>query len=305
MKPYGDAMPEIPQAIPHDSGFVEVADRCWLARWEFLDVNVGVVGGDRGLLVVDTHASEVAARRVVDQVRRLGVGEVVAVVNTHKHFDHVFGNVVFLEEYGDGGTDRGTDGGTDTGTLPIYAHDSVPADLAAHAPALQAEARDDDSRPDHADVAATRVVPPNETFSSARAVDLGDRLVELVHPGRGHTAGDVVVRVSDADVVFAGDLVEESALRSGLLLAPQGLGAMLVMPLAGRLTDRVGVGRVVIPGLVLVMASAFGLTGLSGDTSYWRIGALLFVLGLGIGLSMMPIFSGAMQTLRRASIDEL
>jgi EmrB/QacA subfamily drug resistance transporter len=94
----------------------------------------------------------------------------------------------------------------------------------------------------------------------------------------------------------------ESALRSGLLLAPQGLGAMLVMPLAGRLTDRVGVGRVVIPGLVLVMASAFGLTGLSGDTSYWLIGALLFVLGLGIGLSMMPIFSGAMQTLRRASI---
>jgi glyoxylase-like metal-dependent hydrolase (beta-lactamase superfamily II) len=44
-------------------------------------------------------------------------------------------------------------------------------------------------------------------------VDLGDRLVELIHPGRGHTGGDAVVRVPDADVVFAGDLVEESALR--------------------------------------------------------------------------------------------
>ena len=52
---------------------------------------------------------------------------------------------------------------------------------------------------------------PTETFSSARAVDLGDRMVELVHPGRGHTAGDLVLRVPDADLVFAGDLVEESA----------------------------------------------------------------------------------------------
>jgi glyoxylase-like metal-dependent hydrolase (beta-lactamase superfamily II) len=84
----------------HDEGFVEVGDRVWTARFEFLDVNVGLVGGDRGLLVVDTHSSEVEARRVVEQVRRLGAGEVVAVVNTHQHFDHAFGNVVFSEAYG-------------------------------------------------------------------------------------------------------------------------------------------------------------------------------------------------------------
>jgi glyoxylase-like metal-dependent hydrolase (beta-lactamase superfamily II) len=192
-------------AIPHDTGFAEVGDRCWVARFEFLDVNVGLVGGDHGLLVVDTHASEVAARRVIEQVRALGVGEVVGVVNTHQHFDHTFGNVVFLEEYGDPA--RG---------LPIYAHDSVPDDLAVSAPALQAEARDDDSRPEHADIAAARVLAPTATFSSAKAVNLGGRYVELVHPGRGHTGGDVVVRVGDADVLFAGDLVEESAARSGV-----------------------------------------------------------------------------------------
>src|SRR5262249_46542302 len=39
----------------------------------------------------------------------------------------------------------------------------------------------------------------------------------------------------------------ESALDSGLLLAPQGLGAMLVMPLAGRLTDKIGIGKIVVP----------------------------------------------------------
>ena len=54
---------------------------------------------------------------------------------------------------------------------------------------------------------------PERTFSSAIALDLGDRYVELVHPGRGHTAGDLVVRVPDADVVLAGDLVEQAERR--------------------------------------------------------------------------------------------
>ncbi len=45
------------------------------------------------------------------------------------------------------------------------------------------------------------------TFASIAYVDLGDRQVELAHPGRGHTAGDVVARVPDANVVFTGDVV--------------------------------------------------------------------------------------------------
>jgi EmrB/QacA subfamily drug resistance transporter len=94
----------------------------------------------------------------------------------------------------------------------------------------------------------------------------------------------------------------ESALQSGLLLAPQGIGAMLMMPLAGRLTDKTGIGKVVIPGFAIVALSTLGLTQLAGDTSYWLIGADLFVMGLGMGLSMMPLFSGAMQTLRKAAV---
>lgn len=194
-------MPDLSRDIPHEHGFVEIADRCWVARFESFDVNVGVVAGDRGLLVVDTRASEVEGRVALELVRRLGAGDVVAVVNTHQHFDHTFGNVVFTEAY---------DG------LPVIAHDAAAAGLAATAPALQELARTDTGTPQGADIAATRVVLPTETFSSARVVDLGDRLVELVHPGRGHTAGDLVVRVGDADVVFAGDLVEESAQRSAV-----------------------------------------------------------------------------------------
>ena len=65
-------------------------------------------GGSSGLLVVDTHASAVAAREVIEDVRALGAGEVAAVVNTHEHFDHTFGNGVFLAEYGD---------------IPVHAHE--------------------------------------------------------------------------------------------------------------------------------------------------------------------------------------
>jgi hypothetical protein len=165
-----DVPPLRSRSIRHDAGFAEIGDRCWMARFEFLDVNVGLVAGERGLLVVDTHASEVEARRVVEDVRRLGVGEVIAVVNTHEHFDHAFGNVVFSEAYD---------------APPIYAHEAAAEGLATSGPALQERAANDPDDPRHTDIAATRLVPPTETFSSVVAVDLGARMVELVHPGRG------------------------------------------------------------------------------------------------------------------------
>jgi glyoxylase-like metal-dependent hydrolase (beta-lactamase superfamily II) len=183
--------------IAHGQGFVEVADRCFVARYEFVNVNVGVVAGERGLLVVDTHASEVEARRVLEDVRRLGLGEVVNVVNTHAHFDHCFGNTVFAEEY---------DG------VELVAHEQMAAVLPDQAADLQEEARRDAESgedPRVRDIAEARILVPGRTFSSAGVVDLGDRHVELAYLGRGHTAGDAVVRVPDADVVFAGDLVEE------------------------------------------------------------------------------------------------
>jgi glyoxylase-like metal-dependent hydrolase (beta-lactamase superfamily II) len=188
-----------PRGFSSDHGFVEVADRCWSARQVYLDVNVGVVAGERGLLVVDSHASEALARPVVDQVRRLAAGEVVAVVNTHAHFDHFFGNAAFEEAYAG---------------VAMFAHDTAASDMPGHADRIRRSMQPDE--PYYDEVTSSRLVVPPQTFSSARVVDLGDRQVELIHPGRGHTAGDVVVRVPDAEVLFAGDLVEESTLRHGV-----------------------------------------------------------------------------------------
>jgi glyoxylase-like metal-dependent hydrolase (beta-lactamase superfamily II) len=183
--------------------FSEVGHDVWVARHEWFDVNVSVVRGSAGLLVVDTHASSAAAARVVEEVRALGAGQVVAVVNTHEHFDHVFGNGTFRAAYG---------------AIPVHAHEVAAAATVRAGERIKALYDDPEnvSDPHRDEVQATEIVPADTTFSSAVALDLGDRMVELVHPGRGHTAGDLVVRVPDADVLLAGDLVEESAVRQGV-----------------------------------------------------------------------------------------
>jgi MFS family permease len=58
----------------------------------------------------------------------------------------------------------------------------------------------------------------------------------------------------------------------------------------------------VIFGMTMIMGTFIALTQLSADTSYWTLGVVLFVMGLGLGATMMPVFSGAMQTLRRADV---
>jgi glyoxylase-like metal-dependent hydrolase (beta-lactamase superfamily II) len=171
----------------------EVADRVWVRRYAEWDVNVGVVAGADGLLVVDTRGTARQGQALRDDVRRLRPDDVRWVVNTHQHFDHTFGNVAFDD-------------------ATIHAHENAAAGLEEAAERVRALCRAED--PDdrlNAEVVDTPLRHPDVTFSSVRTIDLGDRYVELFHPGRGHTDGDLVLRVPDADVVFAGDLVEESA----------------------------------------------------------------------------------------------
>ncbi|QWF82099.1 DHA2 family efflux MFS transporter permease subunit [Amycolatopsis sp. CA-230715] len=94
----------------------------------------------------------------------------------------------------------------------------------------------------------------------------------------------------------------ETTLQAGLLLAPQGLGAMITMPLAGRLVDKIGVGKIVIPGLVLLVAGLAVFTRITATTPYPLLLGALFVLGLGMGATMMPIMSAALQTLQPKDI---
>ena len=94
----------------------------------------------------------------------------------------------------------------------------------------------------------------------------------------------------------------QSPLAAGLLMAPQGLGAALGMNRAGKLTDRVGGGRVVIAGLVMLMLGTVAFTQVSADTSYWLLGASLVLRGVGLGFTMMPAMAAAYATLERAEV---
>ena len=89
----------------------------------------------------------------------------------------------------------------------------------------------------------------------------------------------------------------ESTLDAGLLIAPQGIGAILTMPIAGALVDRYPIGRIVPFGIVLIAIGMFGFTQIEADTSYGLLIGLLFVMGLGMGATMMPLFTSALKTL--------
>jgi EmrB/QacA subfamily drug resistance transporter len=95
---------------------------------------------------------------------------------------------------------------------------------------------------------------------------------------------------------------EESALSAGLLLAPQGVGAAMAMPVAGRLTDKLGAGRIVPFGVLVALLGTGVYTQLGADTSYTLLGVALWVRGVGLGMTMMPAMAAAYQTLQREQV---
>ena len=89
----------------------------------------------------------------------------------------------------------------------------------------------------------------------------------------------------------------ETTLQAGFLLVPQGLGAMISMPIAGRLVDRIGPGKIVLTGVALISLTMAVFTQVHADTPYPLLLGALFVMGLGMGATMMPVMTAAMATL--------
>ncbi len=89
----------------------------------------------------------------------------------------------------------------------------------------------------------------------------------------------------------------ETTLHAGILLAPQGIGAMLTMPVAGVLTDRIGPGKIVLVGITVIVVGMAMFTQVGVATSYAFLLGALFVMGLGMGCTMMPIMTSALQAL--------
>lgn len=174
------------------SSWVELGDRVFVRRYDFYDQNIGVILGDGAALVIDTRSTHVQGREILDDLRMLTGHPVTVVVNTHGHFDHAFGNSVFRPAaiWGQVGCPRFLIGTGEQRRVRV--------------------ARDEPSIA--ADLAEVMIDPPDCVFDEAATIEVGGRPVELRYLGRGHTDHDIVISAPDADVVFAGDLLEGGAV---------------------------------------------------------------------------------------------
>jgi glyoxylase-like metal-dependent hydrolase (beta-lactamase superfamily II) len=210
------------------SRWQEVGDRCYRRRYESYDLNIGVVRGAGALLLVDTRCHDREAAELLDELRVFGTRPIRWIVNTHWHFDHTFGNAAVHRA---------------APAAEIWGHRVMRDELLRWSD--DARARHSAARPEwKADFEAVEILAPDHLFDEVAVIDLGDRSARLEHFGPAHTGGDLVAFVDDARVVFAGDLVEESASPSYGLDSypfdwPAGNAAML---------DHVVVGATVVPG---------------------------------------------------------
>jgi glyoxylase-like metal-dependent hydrolase (beta-lactamase superfamily II) len=169
----------------------EVGDRVFTRQYRFFNQQIGVVLGGRDVLVVDTRSTPAQAREIATELRELTRDPVSIIVDTHWHFDHSFGNSVFRP-------------------AAAWGHVRAAARLRADGRATIEEVAAE--LPEIAsDIRETVIDPPEHTFEDRATVEVGDRVVELSYHGRAHTDGDIVLVVPDANVMFAGDLLEEGA----------------------------------------------------------------------------------------------
>jgi glyoxylase-like metal-dependent hydrolase (beta-lactamase superfamily II) len=173
-----------------------VAEGVFVARTEPLDVNVTVVLGGDTALVIDTLSTEAQAAALHEAVRAITQLPLTVLV-THFHFDHCLGTAVLAD-----------------GGRPVWGHPYTAIELTDRGRHWQTRWHRDwvSEHPElAAGLAAARIHAPDHLVRHAESLDLGGRTVMVSHPGRAHTAGDLVAYLPDVDVLVAGDIVEQGS----------------------------------------------------------------------------------------------
>jgi EmrB/QacA subfamily drug resistance transporter len=96
----------------------------------------------------------------------------------------------------------------------------------------------------------------------------------------------------------------QDALGAGLMLIPQGVGALASRGLAGRLTDSFGGRWVAVGGFALMAIGTVPFAFSTEHTNEWWLGATLVVRGLGLGAVMIPLMTGAYVGLQRHEVPD-
>ncbi|GAA1887256.1 MBL fold metallo-hydrolase [Streptantibioticus ferralitis] len=143
--------------------------------------NAGLVASGASVAVIDTAATEARTRRLRQQVLAGGRPAPFALVNTHSHGDHTFGNFLFPE-------------------ATVIAHVNARHEMARAGLHLT------ELWPDVAwgDV---EVRLPTVTYQDRLTLHVGELTAELLHFGLAHTANDTVVWIPERKVLFTGDIV--------------------------------------------------------------------------------------------------
>lgn len=169
----------------------EHGDGVFSKRYQSLDLNIGAILCEDGLLIIDTRAHHAQARELIEDLKTISSFPVKWVINTHHHWDHTFGNGEFHD-------------------ADIWGHERCKTNLADYGQAMLSRLKK--MAPGEAkSFDEVSIEPPSHLVADEATVTFGGRRIEMKHLGRGHTDNDLVVAVPEAGVVFAGDLVENDA----------------------------------------------------------------------------------------------
>lgn len=209
---------------PLHFAFTEVVPGVYHARGAsdlVVGSNSGIVVNESEVLLVDSHISPAAADALIEDLKTLTDRPVRYVANTHWHFDHAHGNQVYPPEVevisheatreamaaGRSNSGRSYDlfiGGIPARLEQMQATLDTMTDVDARA---ELEAALEAQQTYYAQVQEVVPTPPNTTLSERLTLHRGNREIQFLFFGRGHTEGDVVVFLPDDGVVITGDLL--------------------------------------------------------------------------------------------------
>lgn len=227
------APPGIADAQPLAHRFIEVAPGVYAAvgngTIQTQDTVAVIINAD-DVLLVDTNITPEATRRLVVDIKTLTDKPIRYVVNTHWHYDHTDGNQIFgpdVRIIGHENTRKAILDGVLQARLELALRD-LPATIDTVRTRV-AEEQDPDRRAQLEQQLVVREAfgeqlketvptPPSITVSDRLTIYSGDREIQIIHPGLGHSAGDLLVYLPAERVIITGDFWEGSrtgALRFG------------------------------------------------------------------------------------------
>ncbi|HEY9244603.1 MAG TPA: MBL fold metallo-hydrolase [Streptosporangiaceae bacterium] len=168
--------PEVQEVSPGIYAYVQPDGTWWIN-------NTGFLAGPQGVISIDACSTQRRTLAYQAAIAAVTPAPVRAVLNTHHHGDHTFGNCLFPG-------------------AAIVAHERARAEAIAFGPPRDMPFWD---CPDWGDLSLD---PPFVTFTDRIAVHAGDLRAEVRYVGTAaHTSNDSIVWIPDRSVLFCGDLI--------------------------------------------------------------------------------------------------